>query len=207
MALDRILIGQDVRPGDAVVGIASSGVHSNGFTLARTILQRAGLRYADRVAELGTTLGEALLEPTCIYVKEAVAMLDAGLAVKAFIHITGDGFLNLTRVEAAVGFVIDRLLPVPPIFALIQRHGDVPDTEMFRVYNMGVGFCVVVDPRHADRVIELAARRGRKRRWSAVPSPTRRAGCGFRSAAWSAPATRSTPTRRRRPRCVRADRR
>jgi phosphoribosylformylglycinamidine cyclo-ligase len=162
VALDRILIGQDVRPGDAVVGIASSGVHSNGFTLARTIFQRAGLRYTDRIAELGTTLGDALLEPTRIYVKEAVAMLDAGLAVKAFIHITGDGFLNLTRVEAPVGFVIDRLLPVPPILALIQRHGAVPDAEMFRVYNMGVGFCVVVDPRDSDRVIEAAARQGKK---------------------------------------------
>jgi len=176
VAIDRILIGQDVRPGDVVVGIASSGVHSNGFTLARTILQRAGLRYTDRVAELGTTLGEALLEPTCIYVKEAVAMLDAALAVKAFIHITGDGFLNLTRVEAAVGFVIDQLLPVPPILELIQRRGDVPDSEMFRVYNMGVGFCVVVDARHAERVIELAERHGKKAAvvGHAVADPARR---------------------------------
>jgi phosphoribosylformylglycinamidine cyclo-ligase len=159
--LDRILIGQDVRPGDAVVAVASSGVHSNGFTLARTVFERAGLRYTDRVAELGRTLGEALLEPTHIYVKEALAMLDAGLAVKAFIHVTGDGFLNLTRVEAPMGFVVDRLLPVPPIFALIQRHGDVPEAEMFRVYNMGVGFCVVVAPADADRVVATARAHGK----------------------------------------------
>jgi phosphoribosylformylglycinamidine cyclo-ligase len=161
VALDHILIGQDVRPGDAVVGIASSGMHSNGFTLARSIVQRAGLRYGDRVAELGMTLGEALLTPTYIYVKEALAMLDAGLAVKAFIHVTGDGFLNLTRVAAPIGFVIDQLMPVPPILALIQRHGSVPDAEMFRVYNMGVGFCVVVDPGDADRVIQIAAQHGK----------------------------------------------
>jgi len=175
--LDRILIGQHVRPGDLVVGLASTGVHSNGFTLARSVLhRRAGLRYDAYVAELGTTLGEALLTPTAMYVKEAVAMLDAALAVKAFIHITGDGFLNLTRVEAAVGFVIDQLLPVPPILELIQRRGDVPDSEMFRVYNMGVGFCVVVAARHAERVIELAARQGKKAAvvGHAVADPARR---------------------------------
>ena len=161
--LDRILIGQAARPGDAVVGIASSGVHSNGFTLARAVLGRPGApRYRDRVEALGTTLGEALLTPTAIYVKEAIAMLDAGLGVKAFIHVTGDGFLNLTRVEAAVGFVVDRLLPVPPIFDLIQHHGDVPDAEMFRVYNMGVGFCVVVDPGDAARVVQLAMQHGKR---------------------------------------------
>lgn len=161
VALDRILIGQDVKPGDAVVGIASSGVHSNGFTLARTILQRAGLRYTDHLPELGKALGDELLTPTNIYVKEALAMMDAGLAVKAFIHVTGDGFLNLTRVEASVGFVVDHLLPVPPIFAVLQRHGAVSDAEMFRVYNMGVGFCVVVDPGDASRVVQIASAHGK----------------------------------------------
>lgn len=161
--LDRILIGQHVRPGDAVVGIASTGVHSNGFTLARSVLHdRAGLRYDEHVGELGTTLGEALLTPTAMYVKEAVALLDAEVAVRAFIHITGDGFLNLTRVEAAVGFVIDQLMPVPPIFDVIQRHGAIGDAEMFRVYNMGVGFCVVVDPAAASRVIAAAAAQGKR---------------------------------------------
>lgn len=162
VALDRILIGQAARAGDVVVGVASTGVHSNGFTLARRVLRdSAGLGYGDRIAELGTSLGEALLVPTAIYVKEALAMLDAGLAIKAFVHVTGDGFLNLTRVAAPVGFVIDRLLPVPPIFALIQRHGAISDAEMFRVYNMGVGFCVVVDPRDADRVIAQARAEGK----------------------------------------------
>jgi phosphoribosylformylglycinamidine cyclo-ligase len=162
VALDRILIGRAVRPGDAVVGLASSGVHSNGFTLARTVLTtRGGLRYTDHIAELGSTLGETLLTPTLIYVKEALAMLDAGLGVKAFLHITGDGFLNLTRVDAPVGFVIDRLLSVPPVFDLIQRHGTVSDAEMFRVYNMGVGFCVIVDPADADGVAAIAAQHGK----------------------------------------------
>jgi phosphoribosylformylglycinamidine cyclo-ligase len=161
VALDRILIGQAVRPGDLVVGIASSGVHSNGFTLARAVLERAGLRYTDHLAELGMTLGDALLLPTAIYVKEALAMLDGDLAIKAFIHVTGDGFLNLTRVAAPVGFVVDHLLSVPPILELIQRHGAIPDAEMFRVYNMGVGFCVVVDARDASRVEQIARQHGK----------------------------------------------
>jgi phosphoribosylformylglycinamidine cyclo-ligase len=175
--LDRILIGRAARPGDVVVGIASSGIHSNGFTLARTVLhQQAGLPYTDAVAELGATLGEALLTPTAIYVKEAVAMLDACLAVRAFIHITGDGFLNLSRIEAPVGFVIDRLMPVPPIFGLIQRLGALPDMEMFRVYNMGVGFCVVVDPSDATRVVDIARAHGKSAApiGYAVSDPARR---------------------------------
>jgi phosphoribosylformylglycinamidine cyclo-ligase len=160
--LDRIIIGEHVRPGDVVVGLASSGIHSNGLTLARTVFTRAGIAYDERVAELGRTLGEELLTPTFIYVREIVEMLEQNLAIKALIHITGDGFLNLTRVRAPVGYVIDELLPEPAIFPLLQRHGGVPDAEMFRVYNMGVGFCVVLDPRDAGRAIEIAAKHGRK---------------------------------------------
>ena len=158
----RVLIGQDVRPGDVVVGIASSGVHSNGFTLARRVLfDQAKLKLDGRVAELGRTIGEELLVPTHLYCREAVQMLDEALAVKAMLHITGDGFLNLTRVAAPVGFVIDRLLEVPPIFDVIQKSGQVPDAEMFRVFNMGVGFCVVVAANDAARVVEIAKAHGK----------------------------------------------
>jgi phosphoribosylformylglycinamidine cyclo-ligase len=158
----RVLIGQDVRPGDVVVGIASSGIHSNGFTLARRVLfEQAKLRATDHVAELGRSVGEELLIPTHIYVREVLQMLDASLAIKAMIHVTGDGFLNLTRVAAPVGFVIDALLDVPPIFPVIQSRGGLDDAEMFRVYNMGVGFCVVVDPEDAPRVVESAQREGK----------------------------------------------
>jgi phosphoribosylformylglycinamidine cyclo-ligase len=159
----RVLIGQDVRPGDAVVGIESSGVHSNGFTLARRVLfQTAGLKVSDHVAELGRTVGEELLEPTHIYVKEAVRMLNAGLGIKAMLHVTGDGFLNLTRVAAEVGYVIDALPQTPPIFSLIQERGGIDDAEMYRVFNMGVGFCVVVAPGDADRTVAIAAEHGRR---------------------------------------------
>jgi phosphoribosylformylglycinamidine cyclo-ligase len=160
---ERVLIGRDVRPGDAVVGLASSGLHSNGFTLARHVLFRqAGLEISAPVAELGRSAGEELLEPTHIYVKEALAMLNAGLAVKAMIHVTGDGFLNLARVAAEVGYVVDALPEAPPIFSLIQERGNLSAAEMFRVFNMGVGFCVVVDRRDADRAVAIATAHGRR---------------------------------------------
>jgi phosphoribosylformylglycinamidine cyclo-ligase len=158
---ERLIVGRDVRPGDAVVGIASSGIHSNGLTLARHVLfERARLRPRDELAELGTSVGAAMLEPTRIYVKEVVRMLDAGLAIKALLHLTGDGFLNLTRVVAEVGYVIDALQDEPPIFSLLRARGEVSDAEMFRVYNMGTGFCVVVDPSDAERVVEIATAYG-----------------------------------------------
>lgn len=158
----RILIGQDVRPGDVVVGIASSGMHSNGFTLARRVLfQHAKLKVSDRVPELDRTIGEALLQPTHLYVKDAVQMLDENLAIKAMLHITGEGFLNLPRVQAEAGFVIDHLLDAPPICRVIQSRGQLDDAEMYRVFNMGVGFCVVVDPKDAARVVAIAKQHGK----------------------------------------------
>lgn len=156
---DRIIIGQDINPGDAVVGLASSGIHSNGLTLARHILfQRAELKLSQHVADLGTTVGEELLRPTAIYVKAVVEMLAARLRIKALVHVTGDGFLNLARVQAEAGCVIEEPLPAQPIFSLIQRCGDVADAEMFSVFNMGTGFCLVVDPADASSVEEIARR-------------------------------------------------
>jgi phosphoribosylformylglycinamidine cyclo-ligase len=160
---DRVIIGQNIQPGDVVVGLASNGIHSNGLTLARRVLfERGKLRPAQHVAELGRSVGEELLAPTHIYVREVMAMIDANLAVKALIHMTGDGFLNLARVSAEAGYVIDNLLPPHPIFSVIQERGHVEDAEMFRVYNMGTGFCVVVDPKDAARVRKIAQKHGRR---------------------------------------------
>ncbi len=160
---DQLIVGNGVRPGDAVVGIASSGVHSNGFTLARRVLlDHAELRLTDTLPELGRPLGEELLVPTHIYVAEVMQMLDAHLPIKALIHITSDGFLNLLRVVTPeIGYVIDAPLEPPPIFSVIQRSGDVDDAEMFRVYNMGTGFCIVIDSAHAQQVVDIARSQGR----------------------------------------------
>jgi phosphoribosylformylglycinamidine cyclo-ligase len=160
---DRVVVGEHVEPGDALVGIASSGVHSNGFTLARQILfDKARLSVRERVPELGRTLGEELLEPTHIYVREAVEML-AKLRVKAMAHITGDGLLNLPRIKnRKIGFVISQPISVPPIFEMIQRLGHLPDAEMFSVFNMGMGFCAIVAPGDAARAIDIAAAHGKR---------------------------------------------
>lgn len=160
---DKLLIGAGVAAGDVVVGLPSSGLHSNGYTLARhALLERAGLRLEGRVAELGRTLGEELLEPTLMYVRPAMAMLDAGLTVKALLHITGDGLLNLARIAAPMGFVIDRPLPPQPIFALIQHAAQVAADEMYRTFNMGTGLGVVLPAAEAERAIALAAEHGHR---------------------------------------------
>lgn len=156
VALDSVLVGADVAPGDAVVGIASSGIHSNGLTLARKVFfDQLGMEAGETVAEFGRTLGEELLQPTSIYVAETVAMLDQGLA-KGLIHITGEGFLNLTRVEAAVGFELDALPSVPPIFRAMAERGGVPIADLYGIYNMGVGMCVITAQENVGAVISLA---------------------------------------------------
>jgi phosphoribosylformylglycinamidine cyclo-ligase len=144
--------GSKIVPGDALLGIASNGVHSNGLSLARRALLHR-LRLDAFVAELGTALGDELLRPTRIYVPQVRALADAGIRPRAMAHITGDGLLNLRRVEAPVGFQIDWLPEPPPIFGLIERFGEVPRGEMRTVFNMGVGFTVVVSEPEAERAL------------------------------------------------------
>jgi phosphoribosylformylglycinamidine cyclo-ligase len=140
VALDRIVDGSAVEPGDAVIGLPSSGLHSNGFTLARAAL--AGVELGDE--SLGRQLGEILLEPTEIYVRPIVELLRSELEVHGLAHITSGGTGNLLRLAAEVGYEIDDPLPVPPVFELIRERGGVADEEMHSVFNMGCGFCVVV---------------------------------------------------------------
>lgn len=143
--LDKVNVGQEVRRGDAILGLASSGIHSNGLTLARRVLiDQARMSLSDRQADLGRSLAEELLEPTRIYVKVVRSLEEAGVPLNAMLHITSDGLLNLCRIQPAVSFRIHSLPEPPPIFAMIQRLGLVTDAEMFRVFNMGVGFCVIV---------------------------------------------------------------
>src|SRR5438876_647674 len=155
--IDRILTGQETVPGDIVVGLRSSGIHSNGLTLARRILfDKLGWPVDKNVPELGRSIGEELLEPTRIYVMAVRSMIGAGLRVKALAHITSTGFLNLSRASAPAGYVLDSLPEPPPVFKLIQHCGNVCDAEMFFTYNMGIGFCVVVAPEDADKVLGIA---------------------------------------------------
>jgi phosphoribosylformylglycinamidine cyclo-ligase len=150
--LDRVIAGDAVRAGDVLLGIESDGLHSNGFTLVRRALERAGVGLDARMPELGGTVAEELLRPTRIYVKPVLDVLDAGLPVHALAHVTGDGLFNLVRTARPVGFDIERWPEPPPVFRLVQRLGEIPDAEMYRAFNMGVGFALVVPPGAADAV-------------------------------------------------------
>jgi phosphoribosylformylglycinamidine cyclo-ligase len=161
--LDRIITGRDLAPGDAIIGLESSGIHSNGLTLARHVLfERAKLSIGHVFPELGIPLGEELLRPTLIYVPEILDIIQNVPTVKALINITGDGLLNLPRVDSRVGFLIDDLPPVPAIFRLIQNHGDVGSAEMHQVYNMGIGFCVLVSKNDVASTMSILRRHGRR---------------------------------------------
>jgi len=147
--LDAIVTGDRIEPGDAIVGIPSSGIHSNGLTLARSVL-------SDLHEELdGYTMGDLLLEPTAIYVKAIRELLESGVDVRGLAHITGDGFLNLLRLGADAGYRISSPLDVPPVFVHIAERGGVEDAELYEVFNMGCGFCVVVPSEQADAAIRL----------------------------------------------------
>src|SRR5712664_36250 len=148
----RILDGKRVKAGDVVIGMASSGLHSNGFSLARKAFE----------SNLGPQLARELLEPTRIYVKDCLALRDA-VDVHAFAHVTGGGIPgNLPRVLPGGHRAILRRgsWPVPPIFERIQKAGKVADAEMLRTFNLGIGMCAVVSRADAPRALELLIRRG-----------------------------------------------
>ena len=148
--LDELVTGERIEPGDVVLGLPSSGLHSNGYTLARSALSDIPLDDE----RLGRPLGEVLLEPTEIYVKPVVELLRSDVDVRGLAHITSGGLANLLRLEAEVAFQIDDPLPVQPIFDLIRELGQVSDEEMHEVFNMGCGFCVVVAARDEGKALE-----------------------------------------------------
>jgi phosphoribosylformylglycinamidine cyclo-ligase len=154
VALDAIIDGSAVQPGDAIIGLPSSGIHSNGYTLARSALDGLPLD-EDPEGRLGRPLGDVLLEPTEIYVKPVLELLRSDVEVRGLAHITSGGLKNLDRLAADVSYKIDASLPVPPIFELIQERASVPDEEMSEIFNMGCGFCCVVAGGDQDAALEL----------------------------------------------------
>jgi phosphoribosylformylglycinamidine cyclo-ligase len=160
--LDKVIDGRRVRDGDVVIGVRSNGVHSNGLSVARKAFFEDNRYPIDQKFDvLDTTIGEELLRPTHIYVPEALEILERVHDVRALVNITSDGLLNLTRVAADVGFEIDHLFEPHPIFSLIQQHAKVDDSEMFELFNMGTGFCYIVDPKDAALTISILKKHGR----------------------------------------------
>jgi phosphoribosylformylglycinamidine cyclo-ligase len=152
--LDEIVTGAAIEPGDAVIALPSSGLHSNGYTLARTALD--GLDWnEDPDGALGRPLGEALLEPTEIYVRAVLELLRSDVEVGGLAHITSGGLGNLLRLEAEVAYEIGDPMPVPAIFTLIAERGSVAEPEMAEVFNLGCGFCCVVGAEDEARALEL----------------------------------------------------
>ena len=161
VALDKVIDGRDVRAGDVVIGVRSNGVHSNGYSLARGVLRRRPPYRPPQVRRALHADRRRAVASDPHHVPEALEILEKVAGVKALINITSDGLLNLTRVAAPVGFEIDRLIQPQPIFGLIQKFAKVDDSEMYEVFNMGIGFCYVVDPADEDATLAILKKHGR----------------------------------------------
>ncbi len=152
-----LITGENLKPGDVLIGMASSGVHSNGFSLVRKVFDMTVESLNTYYDELGATLGETLLAPTRIYVKALKAVKEAGVTVKACSHITGGGFYeNVPRMlKEGTHVVINKnSYPVPPIFTLMAKKGNIEEHMMYNTYNMGLGMIVAVDPADVDKTME-----------------------------------------------------
>ena len=152
-----LITGENLKPGDVLVGMASSGVHSNGFSLVRKVFDMTVESLNTYYDELGATLGETLLAPTRIYVKALKAVKEAGVTVKACSHITGGGFYeNVPRMlkEGTHAVINKNSYPIPPIFTLMAKKGNIEEHMMYNTYNMGLGMIVAVDPADVDKTME-----------------------------------------------------
>lgn len=152
-----LITGKDLADGDVLIGMASSGVHSNGFSLVRKVFDMTAESLNTYYEELGKTLGEALLAPTKIYVKALKSVKDAGVRIKACSHITGGGFYeNIPRMlpEGVKAVVKKDSYPIPPIFQLMQKKGNIEDQMMYNTYNMGIGMIMAVKPEDVDTTME-----------------------------------------------------
>ena len=149
--------GEDVHPGDVLIGLPSSGIHSNGLTLARKIIKKNRIDYTERVKGLSRAVGLELLEPTTIYVRK-VMELTRKFDIHGMANITGGGLRNLLRLKKDIGFVIDEPLRPNPVFKALQDLGDVTDEEMYQIFNMGMGYCIVVPKDEASAVVRAVGR-------------------------------------------------
>ncbi len=159
---DRLVDGSRVRPGDALIGVRSSGVHSNGFSLVRKVFDVSEKTLGVYYDELGCTLGEALLTPTKIYVK-AILTLNERVGIHGISHITGGGYYeNIPRMlpDGCQAVIEKSRVPVLPIFQLLQKTGDIPEHDMYNTFNMGTGLCVAVAADKADEALRVLKESG-----------------------------------------------
>lgn len=151
---ERMITGEDVEAGDVIIGLMSSGIHSNGLTLARKVIEKEGLSYQERLPYSKRSIGSELLEPTKIYVKDVLRLIDK-IKVKGLAHITGGGIKNISRLNDGVGYLISEPFKPHNIFRFIQELGNIEDKEMYQTFNMGMGFCIIVEKEDAESALEI----------------------------------------------------
>jgi len=153
----NIVTGDKIKSGDVIIGLSSNGIHSNGYTLVRKVIKKMKLKYSDKFPDKiyrGKTVGEVLLEPTQIYVKEAIELMKK-IKVHGLAHITGGGLKNLSRLNKNVKFVLDNPFKPQPIFEFLQKHGNIDDKEMYQTFNMGMGLAIIVSESDMSKSIKI----------------------------------------------------
>jgi phosphoribosylformylglycinamidine cyclo-ligase len=154
---DKIVIGNKIKPNDIIIGLSSSGIHSNGYTLVRKIIKKSGFSYTDKFPDglyPGKTIGEILLAPTTIYVKEIIELLK-NVDVHGIAHITGAGLWNLPRLNEKVKYVINNPFEPQPIFRFLQKYGNIDDKEMYQTFNMGMGLAIVLSEKDVEKSMKI----------------------------------------------------
>lgn len=150
---DKVITGEDIKPGDVVIGLPSSGIHSNGYSLVRKVIKKAGVKCKDKLPyDKNKTVGAELLTPTRIYAE--VVSIFKKYPVKGMAHITGGGLMNLRRITR-YGFEFSDPLPVPPVFSWLQKLGGIDDKEMYTTFNMGMGYVIIVDKENAGPIVKM----------------------------------------------------
>ena len=153
---NRIILGDKIHPGDAIIGLSSSGIHSNGYTLARRVIEEAEFSYNDEFPNgmyPKKTIGEVMLTPTRIYVREVLELFKK-IDVHGLAHITGSGLWNIPRLKEKVKYSIDDPLEPQQIFLFLQEYGNIDDYEMYQIFNMGMGFAIIVEEADASETIK-----------------------------------------------------
>ena len=161
----EIISGEEIKEGDVLIGMASSGVHSNGFSLVRKVFEMTKESLDTYYEELGKTLGETLITPTKIYVKALKSVRDNGVKIKGCSHITGGGFYeNIPRMlPDGVRAVIEKdSYEIPAIFGLLAKKGEIAEEMMYNTFNMGLGMVIAVDPSDVDKAVEAVEAAGEK---------------------------------------------
>jgi len=171
----QMVTGADIKEGDAIIGLRSSGVHSNGMTLARKVLQSANISYDDNVEELDRTVGEELLTPTEIYVRDVLKVVRK-VKVSGMVDVTGGGLKNFVRLKKGLEYRITDPIEPQPIFKAIQRLGNVTDHEMYKTFNMGMGYAIILPEENAEETLSMLGKKAQL-----VGKVVKGAGCGVPS--------------------------